>query len=67
MSKLVDNINVRNISKIQEDEVLISFNYNDEEINFNGKVTYEGDIDTVNLLTAKPIILNKLKTILEEN
>lgn len=67
MSKLVDNINVRNISKIQEDKVLISFNYNDEEINFNGKVIYEGDIDTVNLLTAKPIILNKLKTILEEN
>lgn len=57
----LDNLNIRNLKKIDDQELLVEFNYNNQFINMTGRVTVETEDFDITFNDAKRLVLEQLE------
>lgn len=57
----LDNLNIRNLKKIDDHELLVEFNYNNQFINMTGRVTVVTDNFDITFNDAKRLVLEQLE------
>lgn len=57
----LDNLNIRNLKKIDDQELLVEFNYNNQFINMTGRVTLETKNFDITFNDAKRLVLEQLE------
>lgn len=57
----LDNLNIRNLKKIDDQELLVEFNYNNQFINMTGRVTVVTDNFDITFNDAKRLVLEQLE------
>lgn len=57
----LDNLNIRNLKKIDDQELLVGFNYNNQFINMTGRVTLETKNFDITFNDAKRLVLKQLE------
>ncbi|WP_419154937.1 hypothetical protein [Weissella minor] len=57
----LDNLNIRNLKKIDDQELLVEFNYNNQFINMTGRVTLETENFDITFNDAKQLVLEQLE------
>ncbi len=57
----LDNLNIRNLKKIDDQELLVEFNYNNQFINMTGRVTLETENFDITFNDAKRLVLEQLE------
>lgn len=57
----LDNLNIRNLKKIDDQELLVEFNYNNQFINMTGRVTLETKNFDITFNDAKRLVLKQLE------
>lgn len=57
----LDNLNIRNLKKIDDQELLVEFNYNNQYINMTGRVTVVTENFDITFNDAKQLVLERLE------
>lgn len=57
----LDNLNIRNLKKIDDQELLVEFNYNNQYINMTGRVTVVTENFDITFNDAKQLVLEQLE------
>lgn len=57
----LDNLNIRNLKKIDDQELLVESNYNNQYINMTGRVTVVTENFDITFNDAKQLVLEQLE------